>query len=180
MRRPHTLIAGTILMQREKRHYLYGTKCVVFTDHKSLQHILDQKELNMRQHRWLELLSDYDCEIRYHLGKENVILEAQVEARKEENYGTDDLCGMIKKLEPRVDGTSPICWAEVGDAQLTSLEIIHETTENIIQIKKRIQSARDRQKSYADRRRMPLEFQDLSGLLLKWERLLINLNSQSG
>ncbi|GJZ81976.1 reverse transcriptase domain-containing protein [Tanacetum coccineum] len=46
------------------RHYLYGTKCTVFTDHKSLQHILDQKELNMRQHRWLELLADYDCEIR--------------------------------------------------------------------------------------------------------------------
>ncbi|GJY83355.1 putative reverse transcriptase domain-containing protein [Tanacetum coccineum] len=67
------------------RHYLYGTKCVVFTDHKSLQHILDQKELNMRQHRWLELLSDYDCEIRYHPGKANVILEAQVEAKKGEN-----------------------------------------------------------------------------------------------
>ncbi|GKB21341.1 putative reverse transcriptase domain-containing protein [Tanacetum coccineum] len=117
------------------RHYLYGTKCVVFTDHKSLQHILDQKELNMRQRRWLELLSDYDCEIRYHPRKANVvadalsrkerlkplrvralvltislnlpvqILEAQVEARKEENYGTEDLCGMIKKLEPRADGT---------------------------------------------------------------------------
>ncbi|GJU88625.1 putative reverse transcriptase domain-containing protein [Tanacetum coccineum] len=48
------------------RHYLYDMKCVVFTDHKSLQHILDQKELNMRQRRWLELLSDYDCKIRYH------------------------------------------------------------------------------------------------------------------
>nr|GEU64960.1 hypothetical protein [Tanacetum cinerariifolium] len=55
------------------RHYLYGTKCTVFTDHKSLQHILDQKELKMRQHHWLELLADYDCEIRYHLGKENVV-----------------------------------------------------------------------------------------------------------
>ncbi|GJR19233.1 putative reverse transcriptase domain-containing protein [Tanacetum coccineum] len=117
------------------RHYLYGTKCVVFTDHKSLQHILDQKELNMRQRRWLELLSDYDCELRYHPGKANVvadalsrksrpkplrvralvmtiglnlpvqILNAQVEARKEENYGTEDLCGMIKNLEPRADGT---------------------------------------------------------------------------
>ncbi|GKC00291.1 retrovirus-related pol polyprotein from transposon 17.6 [Tanacetum coccineum] len=51
------------------RHYLYGTKCVMFTDHKSLQHILVQKELNMRQRRWLELLSDYDCEIRYHPGR---------------------------------------------------------------------------------------------------------------
>ncbi|GKE66274.1 putative reverse transcriptase domain-containing protein, partial [Tanacetum coccineum] len=54
------------------RHYLYGTKCTVFTDHKSLQHILDQKELNIRQRRWLELLSDYDYEIRYHPGKANV------------------------------------------------------------------------------------------------------------
>ncbi|GJS79134.1 putative reverse transcriptase domain-containing protein [Tanacetum coccineum] len=82
------------------RHYLYGTKCVMFTDHKSLQHILDQKELNIRQRRLLELLSDYDCKIRYHLGKANV-----VEARKEENYGTENLGGMIKKLEQRADGT---------------------------------------------------------------------------
>ncbi|GKE40721.1 putative reverse transcriptase domain-containing protein [Tanacetum coccineum] len=48
------------------RHYLYGTKCTMFTDHKSLQHIHDQKELNMRQRRWLELLAYYDYEIRYH------------------------------------------------------------------------------------------------------------------
>ncbi|GJS61514.1 putative ribonuclease H-like domain-containing protein [Tanacetum coccineum] len=131
---------GTVLMQREKcllskcgDIICTAQKCVGFTDHKSLQ--LDQKELNMRQRRWLELLSDYDCEIRYHPGKANVvadalsrkerikplrvralvltiglnlpvqILNAQVEARKEENFGTEDLCGMIKKLEPRADGT---------------------------------------------------------------------------
>nr|GFB41445.1 reverse transcriptase domain-containing protein [Tanacetum cinerariifolium] len=58
------------------RHYLYGTKCTVFTDHKSLQRILDQKELNMRQRRWLELLSNYDCDIHYHPGKGNVIADA--------------------------------------------------------------------------------------------------------
>nr|GEX20808.1 putative reverse transcriptase domain-containing protein [Tanacetum cinerariifolium] len=58
------------------RHYLYGTKCMVFTDHKSLQYILDQKELNMRQRYWLELLSDYDCKIRYHPGKANVVADA--------------------------------------------------------------------------------------------------------
>nr|GEY16640.1 putative reverse transcriptase domain-containing protein [Tanacetum cinerariifolium] len=57
------------------RHYLYGTKCTVFTDHKSLQHILDKKELNMRQRRWLELLADYD-KIRYHPGKANVVADA--------------------------------------------------------------------------------------------------------
>ncbi|GJT74255.1 putative reverse transcriptase domain-containing protein [Tanacetum coccineum] len=58
------------------RHYLYGTKCTVFTDHKSLQHILRQKELNMSQRRWLELLADYDYEICYHPGKENVVADA--------------------------------------------------------------------------------------------------------
>ncbi|GKD59490.1 putative reverse transcriptase domain-containing protein [Tanacetum coccineum] len=58
------------------RYYLYGTKCTVFTDHKSLQHILDQKELNMRQRRWLELLNDYDCEIRYYPKKANVVVDA--------------------------------------------------------------------------------------------------------
>ncbi|GJT90576.1 putative reverse transcriptase domain-containing protein [Tanacetum coccineum] len=58
------------------RHYLYGTKCTVFTDHKSLQHTLNQKELNMRQRSWLKLLSDYDCEIRYHPGKANVVADA--------------------------------------------------------------------------------------------------------
>ncbi|GJX42861.1 putative reverse transcriptase domain-containing protein [Tanacetum coccineum] len=293
---------GAVLIQKEKmwRHYLYGTKCVVLTDHKSLQHILDQKELNMRQCRWLELLSDYDCELRYHLGKANVILNAHVEARKEENYGAEYLCGMIKNLEPRADGTlclknrswipcfgnlralimheshkskysihpgsdkmyqdlkklywwpnmkakiatmemgehyyrfrykatkdtiwarynlgncgltykirsfptnegnwhngevdetilegsslktwgaaapfealygrkcrSPICWAEVGDAQLTGPEIVRETTEKIIQIKHRLQASRDRQRSYADKRSKPLEFQVGDKVMLK-------------
>ncbi|GJV02902.1 putative reverse transcriptase domain-containing protein [Tanacetum coccineum] len=61
----------------------------------------------------------------------------------------------------------PICWAEVGDRQLTSLEIIHETTEKIVQIKSRIQAARDHQKSYADVRRKPLEFQIGDKVMLK-------------
>nr|GEY87889.1 putative reverse transcriptase domain-containing protein [Tanacetum cinerariifolium] len=58
------------------RHCLYGTKCTMFIDHKSLQHILDQNQLNMRQRRWLKLVSDYDCEIGYHPGKVNVVTYA--------------------------------------------------------------------------------------------------------
>ncbi|GJY91917.1 putative reverse transcriptase domain-containing protein [Tanacetum coccineum] len=73
----HDLELGSVVFALKIwRHYLYGTKCTVFTDHKSLQHILDQKELNMRQRRWLELLSDYDCDIRYHPGKANVVADA--------------------------------------------------------------------------------------------------------
>ncbi|GJU66966.1 putative reverse transcriptase domain-containing protein [Tanacetum coccineum] len=62
---------------------------------------------------------------------------------------------------------SPICWAEVGDSQLTDLEIIHETTERIVQIKSHIQAARVRQKSYANVRRKPLEFQVGDKVMLK-------------
>ncbi|GJV53499.1 putative reverse transcriptase domain-containing protein [Tanacetum coccineum] len=114
-------------MLRLKRHYLYGTKCTVFTDHKSLQHILNQKELNMRRHHWLELLSDYDCQIRYHPRKANVVahalsrkvrelplrvralvmtiglnlpkqmLDAQTKARKPKNIKNEDVGGMLVK-----------------------------------------------------------------------------------
>nr|GEW58437.1 putative reverse transcriptase domain-containing protein [Tanacetum cinerariifolium] len=69
-------LRAVVFALKIQRHYLYGTKCTIFTDHKSLQHILYQKELNIRQHRWLELLSDYDCKIRYHLGKANIVAKA--------------------------------------------------------------------------------------------------------
>ncbi|GJZ97088.1 putative reverse transcriptase domain-containing protein [Tanacetum coccineum] len=261
----HDLELGAVVFALKIwRHYLYGTKCTVFTDHKSLQHILDQKELNMRQRRWLELLSDYDCDIRYHPGKANVvadalsrkerepplrvralvitisldlpklILNAQTEAQKPENIKSEDVGGMLvenakfpeaireQKLEPRADGTlclngeswlpnalgtnldmstayhpqtdgqsertiqtledmlracaidfgkgwcrSPVCWTEVGEAQILGPELIQETTEKIIQIKQRMQAARDRQKSYADLKRKPMEFQVGDKVMLK-------------
>nr|GEZ72338.1 putative reverse transcriptase domain-containing protein [Tanacetum cinerariifolium] len=263
------------------RHYLYRTKCTVFTDHKSLQHILDQKELNMIQRRWLELLSDYNCKIRYHPRKENVvadalslkerikplrvralvvtigldlpkqILKAQTEAMKPENLKSEDVGGMLienskdpekpkkEKSKPHADRTlclnnrdmkllylwpnmksdiatyvskclmclrvkakhqkpsgllvqpeipqwkwdnitmdfitklpktqsgNDTIWAEVRDAQLTGPELIHETTKKIVQIKQRIQAARDCQKSYADVRHTPLEFQVGDRVMLK-------------
>ncbi|GJX02669.1 putative reverse transcriptase domain-containing protein [Tanacetum coccineum] len=99
----HDLELGAVVFALKMwRHYLYGSKCIAFTDHKSLQHILDQ----------------------------------------------------------------PMVGA-VGDNQLTDPVIIHETTEKIIQIKSRIQAARDPQKSYADVRHKPLEFQVGDKVMLK-------------
>nr|GEV16561.1 hypothetical protein [Tanacetum cinerariifolium] len=76
------------------RHYLYGTKSVIYTDHKSLQHVFSQKELNMRQRRWIELFSEYDCEIRYHLRKANVVADA-LRLQK----------GLDEMIKQRSDGT---------------------------------------------------------------------------
>ncbi|GKA83844.1 putative reverse transcriptase domain-containing protein [Tanacetum coccineum] len=73
----HDLELGVVVFALKIwRHYLYGTKCTVFTNHKNLQHILDQKELNMRQRHWLELLADDDCEIHYHPRKAKVVADA--------------------------------------------------------------------------------------------------------
>nr|GEU82409.1 reverse transcriptase domain-containing protein [Tanacetum cinerariifolium] len=301
--------------------------CTVFTDHKSLQHILDQKELNMRQQRWLELLSDYDFDIRYHPGKANVVADALSRKERSRPLRVRALVmtiGMLRKdlpkekLEPRADGTlclnnrswlscfgdlknlimhesykskysihldsdkmypdlKQLYWwpnmkaniatyiskcltcskvkakhqkpssllvqleilkwkwkkipmdfitklpkttngyntiwvivdrlikyahflpmrendlmeklmklymkeivtqhgvlvsiisdrDEVGDAQLIGPEIIHETTESIIQIKSRIQAARDRQKSYVNLKRKPMDFQVGDRVMLK-------------
>jgi hypothetical protein len=132
----HDLELGAVVFALKIwRHYLYGTKCTIFTDHKSLQHIFDQKELNMRQRRWIELLNDYECEIRYHPGKANVVADAlsrketvkprrvraltmtvqsqlpiqirdaQTEALKPEHVLGETLRGMDKKFELRDDGT---------------------------------------------------------------------------
>ena len=58
------------------RNYLYGEKCRIYIDHKSLKYLFTQRELNLRQRRWLELFKDYDCVIDYHLGKANVVADA--------------------------------------------------------------------------------------------------------
>jgi hypothetical protein len=58
------------------RHYLLGNTCHIYTDYKSLKYIFTQSELNMRQRRWLELIKDYDLEVHYHPGKENVVADA--------------------------------------------------------------------------------------------------------
>ncbi|XP_070003493.1 uncharacterized protein [Nicotiana sylvestris] len=68
------------------RHYLYGVSCKVYSDHCSLQHLFNQRDLNLRQHKWFELLKDYEITILYHLGKENMVVDAL--SRKAESMGS--------------------------------------------------------------------------------------------
>ena len=69
-------LAAVIFALKTWRHYLYGATCQIFTDHKSIKYLFTQKELNLRQRRWMELLKDYDCTINYHPGKANVVADA--------------------------------------------------------------------------------------------------------
>ncbi|GJW56490.1 putative reverse transcriptase domain-containing protein [Tanacetum coccineum] len=98
------------------RHYLYGTKSVIYMDHKSLQHIFSQKELNMRQRRWIKLFNDYDCEIRYHPGKANMVADAL--SRK-------------KKVKPkRVRAMNMILQSSIKDRILTAQkEVVNRIAE---------------------------------------------------
>jgi ribonuclease HI len=69
-------LASVVHALKTWRHYLMGKQCEVFTDHKSLKYIFTQKDLNMRQRRWLELIKDYDLSLQYHPGKANVVADA--------------------------------------------------------------------------------------------------------
>ena len=69
-------LAAIVFALKIWRHYLYGEKCFIYTDHKSLKYFPSQRELNLRQRRWMELIKDYDCVIDYHPGKANVVVDA--------------------------------------------------------------------------------------------------------
>ena len=69
-------LAAIVFALKIWRHYLYGEKCFIYTDHKSHTYLPSQRELNLRQRRWMELIKDYDCVIDYHPGKANVVADA--------------------------------------------------------------------------------------------------------
>ncbi|GKA90846.1 putative reverse transcriptase domain-containing protein [Tanacetum coccineum] len=195
------------------RHYLYETKSVIYTDHKSLQHIFHQKEFNMRQRRWIELFSDFDSEIRYHPRKANVVADALSEASKVKNATAKMLRGLDQLMERKEDGVkaehqrpSELLqqpeipewkWDNITIDFITKLPkmksgydsiwvIVDRLTKSdhflatredysteklarlyIDEIKEKLKAVRDPQKSYADNRRKPLEFEVGDRVLLK-------------
>ncbi|GJT37295.1 putative reverse transcriptase domain-containing protein [Tanacetum coccineum] len=139
----HDLELGAVVFAlRLWRHYLYGVKCTVFTDHKSLQYILDQKELNMRQRRWIELLSDYDCEIRYHPGKANVVADALSRKEREKPLRVRSL--MLADHKDLMQ--------QILEAQVESLKEGNVKKENLGRMQKQIFEIRTNGIRYHDKR----------------------------
>nr|GEY85132.1 putative reverse transcriptase domain, ribonuclease H-like domain, aspartic peptidase domain protein [Tanacetum cinerariifolium] len=215
---------GCVLMKRNKV-IAYASRQLKIYENNYTTHDLELGAVVFALKMWRHYF-DYDCEIRYHPGKANVvadalskkerakprrvramsmtihssikakILEAQSEASKNTNTPTKILQGLDKQLERKEDGRlylaeriwvpvygnlrtlimneahamrcrMPIAWTEVGEGKLLGPEIVQETTDKIVQIKERLKVARDRQKSYADKCRKPLEFSVGDKVLLK-------------
>ncbi|KAL5568094.1 hypothetical protein UlMin_024669 [Ulmus minor] len=153
-------LAAVVFALKIWRHYLYGVHCQIYTDHKSLKYIFTQKELNMRQRRWLELVKDYDCEILYHPGKANKVADAL--SRKssatlivQQSMGTK--LNFSTAFHPQTDGQtertnqtledmlracvlefkgawskSPVHWYETGESFVTAPDFVENTTEAIL------------------------------------------------
>nr|GEW33174.1 putative reverse transcriptase domain-containing protein [Tanacetum cinerariifolium] len=136
----HDLELGVVVFALKIwRHYLYGTKCIMFTDHKILQHVLNQKELNMRQRRWLELLADYDCEIRYHPGKANFIADALSRKRIIKSRQVKPLC--VRSLIMTIHSSLP---SQILETQTEALKEENVQAENLRGMEKAFEIHTDR------------------------------------
>ncbi|WMV20029.1 hypothetical protein MTR67_013414 [Solanum verrucosum] len=101
-------LAAVVFALKIWRHYMYGVKCEVFTDHRSLQHVFTQKDLNLRQRRWMKLLKDYDVTIQYHPGKANVVADALSQKTiRNDQIGRDKEQSAHSQEVPRSNTMSP-------------------------------------------------------------------------
>nr|GEW75115.1 putative reverse transcriptase domain-containing protein [Tanacetum cinerariifolium] len=148
----HDLELGAVVFALKIwRHYLYETKCIVFTGHKSLQHVLNLKELNTRQRRWLELLADYDCEIRYHPGKVNVVADALSRKRIIKSRRVKPL--RVRSLIMTIHSSLP---SQILEAQSEALKEENVQAENLRGMEKAFEIRTDGTRCIKNRSWLPL------------------------
>ncbi|KAL0544761.1 hypothetical protein IC582_019886 [Cucumis melo] len=122
-------LAAVVLALKIWRHYLFREKCHIFTDHKSLKYIFDQKELNLRQRRWLELIKDYDCTIEYHPGKANVVADA---LSRKSRLPKSALCGIRVTLLNELRGYKAVVTTEDSGSLLAQFQVRSSLVTEIV------------------------------------------------
>ncbi|KAA0066186.1 hypothetical protein E5676_scaffold790G001080 [Cucumis melo var. makuwa] len=122
-------LAAVVLALKIWRHYLFGEKCHIFTYHKSLNYIFDQKELNLRQRRWLELIKDYDCAIEYHPGKANVVADA---LSRKSRLSKSVLCGIRVALLNELRGSKAVVTTEDPGSLLAQFQVRSSLVTKIV------------------------------------------------
>ncbi|CAH9101779.1 unnamed protein product [Cuscuta epithymum] len=158
-------LAAVIHALKIWRHYLYGVQCKIFTDHKSLKYIFTQKDLNMRQRRWLELVKDYDCEILYHPGKANKVADAL--SRK-----SSATLMVMMVMDPKLRKEIEDFELEIVNGRLAVMTMTPSIFEDIA-IKQELDPELVKLKEYVKEGKCPEFRLDESGRLLLQNRLCI-------
>ena len=104
-----------------------GKKCFIYTDHKSLKYLPSQRELNLRQRRWMELIKDYDCVIDYHLGKANIVTNAlsrksvQMLRALNAHLSLSDVGAIVAELVAKPDLLNRVLEAQKNDEKISTI-----------------------------------------------------------
>ena len=120
-------LAAIVFALKIWRHYLYGEKCFIYTDHISLKYLPSQRELNLRQRRWMELIKDYDCVIDYHAGKANVVADAlnrksvQTLPTLNAHLSLSDNCAIVAELIAKPDLLNRVLKAQNRDKKIAAI-----------------------------------------------------------
>ncbi|KAL0560316.1 hypothetical protein IC582_000717 [Cucumis melo] len=162
-------LAAVVLALKIWRHYLFGEKCHIFTDHKSLKYIFDQKELNLRQRRWLELIKDYDCTIEYHPGKANVVADA---LSRKSRLPKSALCGIRVALLNELRGSKAVVTIEDSGSLLAQFQVRSSLVTEIV--RRQSEDSNLQKKFEKSKKGLEVEFElRTDGAIVKQGRLCV-------
>ncbi|KAL0540162.1 hypothetical protein IC582_024392 [Cucumis melo] len=162
-------LAAVVLALKIWRHYLFGEKCHIFTDHKSLKYIFDQKELNLRQRQWLELIKDYDCTIEYHPGKANVVADA---LSRKSRLPKSALCGIRVALLNELRGSKAVVTTEDSGSLLAQFQVRSSLVTEIV--RRQSEDSNLQKKFEKSKKGLEVEFElRTDGAIVKQGRLCV-------